>query len=52
MRRLGSTLTVLVLTIGFLQGCDKRTEPVAGPPWHHRYRSSIRRCWGRRATCS
>jgi hypothetical protein len=32
MRRLGSTLTVLVLTIGFLQGCDKRTEPVAGPP--------------------
>ncbi|MEE6168435.1 MULTISPECIES: DUF885 domain-containing protein [unclassified Mycolicibacterium] len=29
MKRLGSTLTVLVLAIGFLQACDKRTEPTA-----------------------
>ncbi|WP_458319206.1 DUF885 domain-containing protein [Mycolicibacterium brisbanense] len=30
MKRLGSTLTVLVLAIGFLQACDKRAEPAAG----------------------
>jgi uncharacterized protein (DUF885 family) len=30
MRRLGSTLTALVLTIGFLQACDKRTGPTSG----------------------
>lgn len=30
MKRLGSTLTVFVLAIGFLQACDKRPEPAAG----------------------